>query len=200
MEAGTRSTGLTRMKTGTGERRLRCGVWREIHFSPISSLLSARPASRFWQAGAPGTPFLPCLQGPTDCPQQLPSPSPPAPGQPAGRTRRGQHTRPTRPEINISRETELVLSVFTAKGQAGLGRGGGGGEGRAEEPHPEPKASSPARPRACCVPLSQPLALSEPTFQTSLGLGLPTASPSLACGFSGCKSLVLDASFRGAFS
>lgn len=107
-----------------------------------------------------GMAFQPCLQGPMDCPQQLPSPSPPAPGQPAGRTCRSQHTLPTRPEINISRETELVLSVFTAKGQAGWW-----GKGQAEEPHSEPKASNPAQPQACCVPLSQPLTLSEPSFQ-----------------------------------
>lgn len=41
---------------------------------------------------------------------------------------------PTRPEINISRETELVLSVFTAKGQAGWW-------GRASEA-PRPRAQS----------------------------------------------------------
>lgn len=127
---------------------------------------------RFWLQG---TPFLPCLRGPTDCPQQLPSPSPPAPGQPAGRTRRGQHTLPTRPEINISRETELVLSVFTAKGQAGWW-----GKGQPEKPHPGPQVSSPAPPQTCCVPLSPSLALCEPPFQarmgrTSLGLGLPTS-------------------------
>lgn len=118
-----------------------------------------------------GTPFLPCLRGSTDCPHQLPSPSPPAPGQLAGRTRGGQHTFPTRPEINISRETELVLSVFTAKSQAG-----GWGKGQAEEPHPEPKASSPALPQAHCVPPSQPLALSEPSFH-ALGLGCPQPHP-----------------------
>lgn len=131
-------------------------------------------------AGASGHALPACLQGPTDCPQQLPSPSPPAPGQPAGRTCRGQHTLPTRPEINISRETELVLSVFIAKGQAGWW-----GKGQAEEPHPEPKASSPALPPACCVPPSQPLALSGPSFQVRNWPDLPgpwpaTASPSLS--------------------
>lgn len=74
-----------------------------------------------------GTPFLPCLWAPQIAPNSCQAPSPPAPGHPTGRTHRGQHTLPTRPEINISRETELVLSVFTAKGQA---RGGGGASQR----------------------------------------------------------------------
>lgn len=96
------------------------------------------------QTPAPGGrrgahPSWPCLRRPTDCPPRLSSPSPPAPGQPAGRTGRGQRTLPTRPEINISRETELVLSVFTAKGQAV-------GGGRPEEPRPVPAPQHLAQP------------------------------------------------------
>lgn len=137
---------------------------------PISSLLSPKPAFRFWlQAGVSGH-ALPALPsgGLTDCPQQLPSPSPPAPGQPAGRTCRGQHTLPTRPEINISRETELVLSVFTAKGQAGWW-----GRGQLEESGPWPTASSPALPQIpfLCARASPSLPLSEPPFQSLKGAG-----------------------------
>ena len=122
---------------GTPGRRSPCG--RPSPSSPPTPPHCSSP-----QTPAPGGrrgahPSWPCLRRPTDCPPRLSSPSPPAPGQPAGRTGRGQRTLPTRPEINISRETELVLSVFTAKGQAV-------GGGRPEEPRPVPAPQHLAQP------------------------------------------------------
>lgn len=163
---------------------------------PISSLLSPKPAFRFClQAGVSGH-ALPALPWGASqiAPNSCQAPSPPAPGQPAGRTRRGQHTLPTRPEINISRETELVLSVFTAKGQAGWW-----GRGQLEESGPWPTASSPALPHIpfLCARASPSLPLSEPPFQSLKGRLLVEPWPAhkplpgSACVSSGCTSLVL---------
>lgn len=157
--------------------RLGCGFLSHL-LPPLShqhSDSSSRPEPQ-------GMPFLALPSSPPDCPSRPPSPLTSCP-RPARRKdrRRPAHaphsTLPTRPKINISRETELVLSVFTAKGQAEWGEG----RGRPEEPHPAlgPTASGPALPQTCCVTLSQSPPLSEPPLQalkgTSLGLGLPTS-------------------------
>lgn len=91
-------------------------------------------------------PSCPAFGAPQIAPNRCQAPSPPAPGQPAGRTRRGQHTLPTLPEINISRETELVLFVFTAKDQAGWW-----GRGPLEDSCPWSTASSPALLQPCLL-------------------------------------------------
>lgn len=126
--------------------------------SPVPSPHSSIPVLAPREAW--GTPFLALTSGRRRPPHGgCQAPSPPAPGQPAGRPQGGQHTLPTRPEINISRETELVLSVFTAKDQAGWW-----GRGPPEPPCPGapgicPNTASAPPPRA---PLSQSLPLSEP--------------------------------------
>lgn len=118
------------------------------------------------------------LPGPDFRPHRLPpaggcqAPSPPAPGQPAGRTQGGQHTLPTRPEINISQETELVLSVFTAKDQAGYGGGA-----RLRNPVLGLTASTPTLPRTRCVPLSQSLLFWSLHSKSSRGPDLPRPWP-----------------------
>lgn len=95
------------------------------------------------------------------------------------------HTLPTRPEINISRETELVLSVFTAQGQAGQW-----GRGPLEEPHLWATALAGTASDLLCTservpaPLGGLLQALEGLL--SLGLALPTAWFRL--WFLSCKS------------
>lgn len=141
------------IKTRTWETgRLCCRTWRKqvsLPPFPLPPLQASDSGSkRSLGHSLPGPDFRPHRLPPMGGCQ---APSPPAPGQPAGRTQGGQHTLPTRPEINISQETELVLSVFTAKtrpgGGAGVGRAGGGGGGPLRNLVLGLTASTPTLPR-----------------------------------------------------
>lgn len=108
-----------RLMTGTGGRQAMLWDLEKNRSAPISFLLSPGPASVHTehQAAASGHALPDPALGPHRLPLTAAERSPPAPSQPAGRTCGGQRTIPTRSEINISRETELVLPVFTAKDQ-----------------------------------------------------------------------------------
>lgn len=103
------STGADRAEDRVREQRSVCGIQRkQVPPSQASMVLIQAPVREL--RVRPLLPGLSC--GPTDCPSWLPRPltSCPSPGPTCRKDRRRPtHTLPTRPEINISRETELVL-------------------------------------------------------------------------------------------
>lgn len=126
--------GTWRRQDGPG-RRKECErggghLWglEKTSFSPICSHLSLSQRSN---SGSRQGPLAhPSLLAPWTAPKKGAAKPPLLLPQPVCRKDiwRPEHTLLTQPEINISRETELVLSVFTAKGQAGLwGAGPAGG-------------------------------------------------------------------------
>lgn len=190
LEAGTGGDGLTGMKIGTRQRR---GYAAASLLSTASSPRAAGIQGLSLVGAAGHTSFL---AQPSGAPQIAPKPPSPPHLLPQASPQEEQaeaSTLPTRPEINISRETELVLSVFTAKGQAGWW-----GRGQPEAPvQPWGHSTWPSIGLGLLSALETVPTSSEPPFQvlegTTRGLGCPQVWPRLSCVFPGCKCLVLDA-------